>query len=73
VSVLITGTGFDPTAAAQVQLSGPGISVGPLTVTTTTIACDFIINAVTAATARDVTVKMGLSNSTTLPSGFTVV
>ena len=74
VPVVITGTGFDPAAALhQVQVSGLGVTTGPLTVTSTTITCDFIIGAMTLATARNVTVKVGLSNSATLPNGFTVV
>lgn len=75
VPVVITGVGFDAVTPAnnQVLLSGPGITVGALTVTATTIACSLTINNLTPTTARDVTVKVGLTNTATLVGGFTVV
>jgi len=75
VAVVITGVGFDAVTVAnnQVLVSGPGVTVGALTVTATTIGCSFTINNVTPSSARDVTVKVGLTNSTTLTGGFTVV
>jgi hypothetical protein len=74
VSIVITGIGFNPAAVAhQVELSGVGITVGALTVTATTISCTLTIANLAPQTARDVTVKVGLTDSTTLAGGFTVV
>lgn len=74
VPVVITGVGFDAATPAnnQVVIGGPGITVGALTVTATTVACSLTIPNLTPASARDVTVTVGTS-SATLSGGFTVV
>jgi hypothetical protein len=73
VPVVITGVGFDSAAPQQVTVSGAGITVGPLTVTPTTIQCDFVIGQLAPQNARDVTVTVGLTTSVTSTGGFTVV
>jgi hypothetical protein len=70
VAVSIVGTGF--TAAAQVQLSGAGISVGALTITPTQIDCSLSIGAAAPQNARDVTVRLSALEQATLTGGFTV-
>lgn len=74
VSVTITGTGFDTAAPSHlVQVSGAAVTTSIPVVTATTMTSDFTIGAVAPQTARDVTVKVGLSNSVTVTNGFTVV
>jgi hypothetical protein len=56
-----------------VTVSGGGITVGALTVSSTTISCDFVIGQLAPQNARDVTVTVGLTTSVTSTGGFTVV
>lgn len=73
VAITISGTGFDAAAAVQtVNVSGPGVNVVNVAVTSsTTITCVFEIGAAAQQTARNVTVNTG-GMTHTLVGGFTV-
>ena len=61
MSVTITGTSFDPTAALH-DVSVSGLGVNPVNVAVVddqTMTCDFIIDSAAPKTVRDVTVKAG--------------
>jgi hypothetical protein len=69
VPVVLTGTNL--TGATAVNVSGNGITVGPLTVTATTVSTTFTISSTATLSARNVSVTTlgGTSNTVT----FTVV
>ena len=77
VTVTITGTSFDPSAAVH-DVSVSGLGVNPVNVAVVddqTITCDFIIDSGASKTVRDVTVKAGGALSAcqhTLVQSFTV-